>query len=179
MTSGRPRRLSVDEHARYALDLWIPHVEKKFKKIELLTLLHIQNSAKGDRILKKIRNVYAPDKGYCFPLPLVSKIDGIAWYYLTADPKKVVQPGFRAEKMANGMKRFQFTHDDFMEINKEKLGPAARDAVENRVKFDAAFRMFFDMYIQEQERLIANMTAEERAEIEHLMMPNGGNGNSG
>ena len=104
-------------------------------------------------------------------IPMATYENGYT-YELTNDPNKAFQPAMQVQAQAMGIKKLQYTHDDFMGARIAKLPKAARDIVQRRLAFEAAQRASLEAYLDNEKAAIAAMSNRDK---ERLALSRGNN----
>lgn len=93
-------------------------------------------------------------------IPMATYANGFT-YTLTNDPAKAFQPALQAQSTALGMKKLQYTHDDFMGERIAKLPKSVREIVQRKLEFEAAQRAIEKSYLDNERAAIAAIPARD------------------
>lgn len=93
-------------------------------------------------------------------IPMATYANGFT-YALTDDPVKAFQPSLQSQSAAIGMRKLQYTHDDFMGERISKLPKAVREIVQRKLEFEAAQRAIEKSYLENEKAAIAALPARD------------------
>lgn len=82
-------------------------------------------------------------------------------YALTADPVKAWLPSMEVRNAAIGMKKLQYSHDDFMGERITKLPKSVRGVLQRRLDFEAAQRAIEKSYLENEKAAIEALPARD------------------